>query len=546
MPNNHLHNKEVSRPTVVSNLRRRDFFASLAVLSVVLAGCGSPQGPAEGQVGFIPGFFGGVVADEPHAVLVARDVLSAGGTAADAGVALAFTLTATLPSRAGLGGGGLCLVHNPGLGFTETLDFLPPPGTGPGPEPMAVPAMARGMLALHARYGRLDWRLLIAPAEQQARLGHRPARAARAEFSAHWPSLRQDQEALRLFGGGDGMPPAEGERLQNPELAALLGQIRAKGAGDLYAGAASRLLLQGYRELGDAVTAEDLRGYLPQWRPPVAVAMGNERAYFASGEGSGGVVAARTLAVLAALDYGSPDSPDRAHRLVEALRQAIAAGLEAGAAADAGGEIPDAEIRGLAASVDRARTAGGGFAGRVDAPVIGGGDTGFVVVDPNGMAVACTLTIGAPFGIGRIAGRTGLFPARLPADGRHWISPVVVANPNTSRFTLAVAGQGGVGGLSSQIEVLIGAMIDRRSIADATGAGRVSLDPASGAAVLESRSSGLADALRQRGHAVNGVETLGRVNIVYCPSGLPAPEAARICAVGADGRGWGLAEMADQ
>ena len=55
--------------------------------------------------------FQGIASDEPHAALVGRDVLEAGGSAADAVVAMYFTLAVTLPSTASLGGGGVCIIN---------------------------------------------------------------------------------------------------------------------------------------------------------------------------------------------------------------------------------------------------------------------------------------------------------------------------------------------------------------------------------------------------------------------------------------------------
>ena len=129
--------------------------AVIGSLAFVVASCAVPETPIEvNPSNFIPGYLGGVASDEPRASAVAFEILKSGGTAADAAVALAFTLAVTHPSAAGLGGGA-CLVYSGHDHTIESLDFLPRTA-GPGGT-VAVPGTAAGLDQLHRRYGVVDW-----------------------------------------------------------------------------------------------------------------------------------------------------------------------------------------------------------------------------------------------------------------------------------------------------------------------------------------------------------------------------------------------------
>ena len=220
---------------------------ALLMLSGTVAGCGAissvnntlfggSNAPARGQVGYVTGFLGGAVADEPRAAIVARDVLSAGGNAADAAVALAFALSVTLPSRAGLGGGGACLAYSArdksvSEGTPEGVMFTPvaPPGGGAGADrPAAVPMLPRGLYLLHARYGRLPFESLVVPAEQLARFGTPATRALVRDLTLVAGPLLADPNARAVF-APNGTPLAEGQTLSQPDLASTLTQIRTRG-----------------------------------------------------------------------------------------------------------------------------------------------------------------------------------------------------------------------------------------------------------------------------------------------------------------------------
>jgi gamma-glutamyltranspeptidase/glutathione hydrolase len=138
-----------------------------------LPGFGGDDNTSLGQADIAPSIFGYVVADEPQAALAARQILNNGGNAADAAAAAGFAMAVTLPSRAGLGGGGACIIKMPAADGTAqppvTLLFpAGAPAQAGGDRPAAVPALARGLLALQAHYGALPFASVIAPAERLA------------------------------------------------------------------------------------------------------------------------------------------------------------------------------------------------------------------------------------------------------------------------------------------------------------------------------------------------------------------------------------------
>jgi gamma-glutamyltranspeptidase/glutathione hydrolase len=204
----------------------------VGLLALGAGGCQSGNVKDAGLIGSVEGFAGAAIADDPRAVVAARDALVAGGSAADAAVAIYFTLAVTLPSSAGLGGGGVCVIHDPEAERPIALDFLPrasPDGS------FGLPGNIRGMAVLKARYGRLKWSQLLAPAVDLAR-GSSVSSALSRDLAAVGTTLLGEPELVRIYGRADGSIADTGDGVQQLELAATISQIQRDGPGAFYAG----------------------------------------------------------------------------------------------------------------------------------------------------------------------------------------------------------------------------------------------------------------------------------------------------------------------
>lgn len=533
---------------------------AIASIAIALSACGPSDRPPEGTIGFVEGFLGGVVADEPHAALAGRDALSAGGSAADAAVAAYFTLAVTMPSAASLGGGGVCLVYDPESEQVETLDFIaraPSRVPATATRPTAIPGNPRGFFALHAKYGRLPWAQLVAPAEEKARFGVPVSRAFARDLAEVGAALLVEPKTRQLFGRADGRSVlSEGEVFAQIELAAVLSQIRRQGPGELYAGSLTHRFIDETLAAGGSLSPEDLRNYTPIWRDSLRVPWGNHAVHFATPPGAAGTVAAQMWSVLVEDDrYEDAGPVERLHLLSEAAMRAFADrgvwlrsdGTSALPATDL---LAEERLRRMMASYRSDRHTPAGSLDPAPAPTLENpSGTSFVAVDPDGAAVACTLTMNNLFGIGRFAGSTGILLAAAPGPagrGPTSLGPALAINEATGIFYMAAAASGGGTVPTSLVNVLAGAMIAELPMDEAVGAKRVHHG---GDPDIVFHEPGMAEdilaALRGRGHQLAPTPALGRVNIVYCDRGLPSnPES---CAMRADlpPRGYGLAASAD-
>lgn len=510
-----------------------------------------------GTIGFVQGFLGGVAADEPNAALIGRDILSAGGTAADAATATYFALAVTMPSSASLGGGGVCLVYDNEKDTTKALDFLAraPGAVAPGTlRPNAVPGNARGFFALHSKYGRMRWAQLLRRAEDLARFGIPVSRAIARDLATVEESLMVVPEVRRVFGrkGGKGAV-RERDFLVQVDLAGVLSRLRSNGPGDFYQGRLARQLVDAANGSGGSLRIEDLRDFAPRWHDTLKIPFGDLTMHFPPPPPPAGALAAEMWFMAEEGGrYRSAAGDERHHLLAEASQRAFA---------DRGRWMTDGEgsalqprelvsadrLRSLMAdyNADRHRPAPGPL--RVP-PLENPAATSFVVADRDGSVVACTMTMNNLFGNGQIARGTGIFLAAMPGPGGRGftsLGPMLAVNHIVDQFFFAATASGGVAAPGAMIGVAARSLIGLQPLPQALAAKRLHNGAVPDLTYYEKgMSEAVLDALVGRGHKVGATQRLGQVNAIWCPGGLPrAPES---CAVEVDPRGFGLAVSADQ
>ncbi|HEX5691893.1 MAG TPA: gamma-glutamyltransferase family protein, partial [Roseiflexaceae bacterium] len=270
-------------------------------------------------------------------------MLQAGGTAVDAAVATAAALTVLEPIANGIGSDAFAIVWD-----GERLHGLNGSGRAPAaltPEAVeraghsqmplhgwltvTVPGAPAAWQDLHARFGKLPFDQVLAPAIRYAEHGHPVASRiaqswARGVAQAQARSGRMFDGFLPTFAPG-GAAPAAGEWFRSSGHARTLRLIAERGAREFYQGSIAEAIAAFASETGGLLTADDLAAHASTWVDPISVDYRGHTVWELPPNGQG-MTALMALGMLEGLDLARHprDSAAAYHLQIEAMKLAFA------------------------------------------------------------------------------------------------------------------------------------------------------------------------------------------------------------------------------
>ncbi|HEY0112376.1 MAG TPA: gamma-glutamyltransferase [Allosphingosinicella sp.] len=494
----------------------------LLLLPLLFLGASCASTADRAATSAVPGM---VSAADPRAAQAGREILDAGGSAADAAIATAIALTVVEPQSSGIGGGGF-LVHHAEKGDRITsFDgreeapsaagpdwFLGPDGKPlpiseaiPGGKSVGVPGNMRMFALAHARHGKLPWARLFGPAIRYARDGF----AITPRFHRALESTKRSA-ALTAWGrtqfyGSDGAPKPVGTVVKNPDLATFLEQLAARGGDWFYTGATAQALVRTVNEASvnpSRMSVGDVAAYDAKERQPLC---GTYRVYRICGMGPPSSGATTVFAILKQLERFDmsayrPDDPRAWHLIGESMRLAYAdreayLGDPDHVRVPVAGLMDAAYLKSRSQLIDPQRASSKVVAGTPPGATLAGivpdteaaGTSHLVAVDRAGNVASLTSTIESAFGSGltfnglylnneltdfnSVAMRDGKPVANRVEGGkrpRSSMSPTIVYGPN-GEVRIAVGAAGGTTIIAQVAKALIGVLDWKLSAQEAIG-----------------------------------------------------------------------------
>jgi gamma-glutamyltranspeptidase/glutathione hydrolase len=277
-----------------------------------------------------------VATSQPLATQAGIAMLIRGGSAMDAALATAITLTVVEPCSNGIGSDLFAIVWD-----GERLAGLNASGRAPagwnrarfagheqmpqrGFDTVTIPGAVSGWVALSQRYGKLAFGDLFEPAIRYARDGYPVSPVVADKWRLAVPLMPQGlgwQDHFLI----DGRAPKPGERFRSPAMANTLAAIARTDGEAFYRGALAHANCAHAAASGSVHVRGDFERHTSDWVTPIAVDYRGMRVHEIPPNGQG-IAALMALGMLESFDLASlsRDSVASMHLQIEAMKLAFA------------------------------------------------------------------------------------------------------------------------------------------------------------------------------------------------------------------------------
>ena len=277
-----------------------------------------------------------VATSQPLAAQAGLQMLANGGTAVDAALAAAITLSLVEPVSNGIGSDAYAIVwdgkklHGLNASGRSPAGWTPEYFRGQKAMPtrgwntVSVPGCVAAWRVLSERFGKIAFEKLFEPAIRYGREGFLVSPTIAGQWQAQVHKLKDFPGFAQAFMPG-GRAPRAGERFLFKRHALALEKIAATKGKAFYRGELAAKIEAAAKKQGGALRASDLAAHRPDWVKPLEMDYRGYTLHEIPPNGQG-IVALLALGMLENFDMRSHrvDGPDSVHLQIEAIKLAFA------------------------------------------------------------------------------------------------------------------------------------------------------------------------------------------------------------------------------
>lgn len=266
-----------------------------------------------------------------------------GGNGVDAATAVSFAISVERPQSTGIGGGGFLLLDHPTFKKPISFDFREkaplkghskmyldkngneiPKKSLVGIHAVGVPGLVKGILEIHAKYGKLPLKTVLQPSIDLARKGMKVYPELAMALKYKKKDLAKFSSSKKIFFKVNRVLK-EGETLFQNDLANTIERIAKRGWKDFYHGVTAKRIVATAKKYGGLITMKDMNKYNVIKREAVSGTYHEDKIFSMGPPSSGGVHVLQILNTVEPLNMKSwgPQDYKTIHYTAAAMQQAF-------------------------------------------------------------------------------------------------------------------------------------------------------------------------------------------------------------------------------